>query len=198
MFRFVKTTVFGGVVFLIPIVVIAFILGKAFVISRKISKPFVDLIDFGPVTDALIVETLAILLLILVCFAAGMAARSALFVKLIEPIESKVLSNIPIYQLAKETISSALHAEEQIEGGMIPVLARFDDCWQIAFEVERIAGGMVAVFLPGSPHSTSGTVCLMSEDRISPLNAKRIAVMGSLKGYGKGCGAFFKAPAAES
>ena len=37
-------------------------------------------------------------------------------------------------------------------GELKPVLAQFDDAWYIAFEVERIEGGYVTVFIPGAPN----------------------------------------------
>jgi uncharacterized membrane protein len=38
------------------------------------------------------------------------------------------------------------------------VLARIEDSWQIAFLVERLEGGHVAVFMPGVPNPLSGSV----------------------------------------
>ena len=39
---------------------------------------------------------------------------------------------------------------------MTPVLITLDDYEQMAFEVERTAGGKVVVYLPGAPNSWSG------------------------------------------
>jgi hypothetical protein len=44
---------------------------------------------------------------------------------------------------------------EDIEG-MSVAAVRFDDLWQIGFEIERFEGGKVALFLPGSPDPWSG------------------------------------------
>jgi uncharacterized membrane protein len=38
-FRFLKTTVIGGLVFLVPIIIIVAIIGKAFEIMKKVADP---------------------------------------------------------------------------------------------------------------------------------------------------------------
>jgi len=69
---------------------------------------------------------------------------------------------------------------------MEPVLARFDDSWQIALEVERIPGGVVTIYLPGAPDPWSGSVCFVTEDRIQSLELTLPPVLRILKGIGKG------------
>ena len=76
---------------------------------------------------------------------------------------------------------------------MKPVLVRFDDSWQIAFEVENIPGGTSAVFLPGAPAPWSGSVCLVTEDRIQSLESSLPVIIRTLKGLGKGSSEQFHA-----
>jgi len=191
MLQFLKTTVFGGIVFLVPVIMLVAIIGKALVLTRKLAAPFADLIPFGSIGDVAVVNLLAVALVVLICFLGGLAAKSAAVVRLVDSWESKYLSKIPIYALVKSTISTTLQSEET--EGMKPVLARFDDSWQIGLEVERITGGKVAVYLPGAPDPWSGSVCVMTEDRITSLDVKLLPVLGVLKGFGKGSNSQFRA-----
>jgi uncharacterized membrane protein len=70
--------------------------------------------------------------------------------------------------------------------GMSVVAMRFDDCWQIGFEIERIEGGTVAVFLPGSPDPWSGSVCIAEADRVTPLDLPVAAVVNMARRLGRG------------
>ena len=72
---------------------------------------------------------------------------------------------------------------EDIEG-MSVVIVRFDDLWQIGFEIERIEGGKVAVFLPGSPDPWSGSVCIAEEERVTPLDVPVAAVVNMARRLG--------------
>ena len=182
--QFLKTTIVGGVVFLVPVVIFAYVIGKALAITQKMTAPFTEMLRFSPAVDALVVNLLGLTLIVIVCFLGGLVAKSEAVSKLVESVENSFLSKIPIYALIKSTVSGTLQGNE--EEGMKSVLVRLDDCWQIGFEMERLSGGKVTVFLPGSPDPWSGSICFVSEDRITKLDAKFLPVTKVLKGFGKG------------
>jgi uncharacterized membrane protein len=69
---------------------------------------------------------------------------------------------------------------------MSPVAARFDDSWQVAFEIERIEDGKVVLFLPGAPDPWAGSVCVVTKDRVSPLDLTVTSAVNLMKRLGKG------------
>jgi uncharacterized membrane protein len=56
----------------------------------------------------------------------------------------------------------------------------------VAFLVERIAGGHVAVYVPGAPNPSSGLVYFMTEDRIKPLEMPLPRALKCLRRLGAG------------
>ncbi len=66
------------------------------------------------------------------------------------------------------------------------VLARIEDAWQIAFLVERLEDGHLAVFVSGAPNPQSGSVYLMTEDRIKPAGIPPAAALKCLTRLGAG------------
>ena len=66
------------------------------------------------------------------------------------------------------------------------MLVRFDDQFQLAFEVDRASDGLVAVYVPGSPNPRSGVVSYVTGDRIRPLDAKFKAVLKVYHDLGRG------------
>jgi uncharacterized membrane protein len=121
---------------------------------------------------------------VLICFFAGLAAKTVLAGKLVQFLEKNVLEKIPAYTLLKSKTESVLRPED-IEG-MSPILGRFDDSWQLAFEIERFAGGKVVVFLPGAPDPWSGSVCVLTEDRVTRLDLTVKSAADIMKRLGKG------------
>ncbi len=183
-FGFMKTTLFGGIVFLTPVVILLVIIGKAFEIMKKFAEPLVPLVPMGSLGGILAINLLAILSIVLVCFLAGFAAKSVIASKLVRHLETSVLSHIPFYAVIKGMTASMPGAAEF--DGMKTVLARLDDYSQIAFEIERLEDGNVCVFLPGAPNAWSGAVCIMTEDRIQPLNTTVMAASQHLRRFGRG------------
>ena len=188
MYNFLKTTVLGGVLFLVPIVVLIAILEKALGVAQKAAVPLADALFRGTFAHAhaYMSDLLALGLLLVFCFLAGLAAKTSFARKSVDALEKKVLAKVPTYDSAKSKFLATLQSQSQEGPAMRPVLARFENSWQIAFEVERIPGGIITVYVPGAPDPWSGSVCFMTEDRIQAIDPAMSPVMKTLKDLGKG------------
>jgi len=184
MLRFLKTTVLGGILFLVPIVIFIAVIGKALQITSKFAIPIAGLLGADKIVGVAVAELLAIALLVLICFIAGLAAKTQWAKKFVQSLEINVLEKIPVYELLKTKAQSTLSFEET--EGMSPVAARFDDSWQVAFEIERIEDGKVVLFLPGAPDPWAGSVCVVTKDRVSPLDLTVTSAVNLMKRLGKG------------
>ena len=183
-FSFIKTTIVGGLIFLVPVIVLSIILGKAFEITKTIVGPLVTMIGVKIFAGVGLATLLAILVIVLFCFLTGLMAKTDMAKKVIDWLESSILSNIPGYTFMKKMGES--FAGSNIEQGYEAILARIEDAWQIAFLIERIDGGHVAVFIPGAPSPWSGSVFVMTEDRIRPLDVPLKAVIQCIERLGAG------------
>ena len=189
-FRILRTTIVGGIFFLIPFVVLIIVVGKATRILRVVTVPVAEQI---PIKSALGMETpriLAIVILIAFCFLTGLIAQTKLARKLVDWLESNLLSNIPGYSFIKKIGEEA--AGTIPAGSQEAVLVCFGDAWQIGFLMERISDGRVVVFIPDAPSPWAGGVFILTEDRIKPLNVPSTAALKSLQRYGEGTGAIVK------
>jgi len=184
MLGILKTTIFGGIIFLVPFIVIFAIVAKAFEIMKNLAAPLVSLAPVGPAGGVLIVNLIAIIFVVTICFFAGLAAKTSAASKVANQLETTVLSNIPFYSVIKGMVSS--FSDTTSYEGMKTVLVRLDDYSQLAFEVERLDDGTVAVFLPGAPNPWSGTVCVMTADRVKSIDASMIAATRSIRSFGHG------------
>ena len=186
LWRLIRTTLIGGVIFLIPLVFIVVVFGKAFQIMKVVATPLSKLIPFESVVGFAVVEILTVLVLILVCVLVGMLARSPWAQKVYEKLDAVLLQVIPGYAWIKG-ITGGIH-DQDASDVLKPVLVRFDDQFQLAFEVDRASDGLVAVYLPGSPDPRSGTVSYVTADRIQPVDAGFKAVVKICRNLGRGSG----------
>jgi uncharacterized membrane protein len=184
MFQFIKTTALGGILFLIPVIILVAVFTQAHQLVSKIAAPVLAIMPVERVFGIVVLNLLILTLGVLICFLAGLAAKSPVAVRLVASLESKFLSKVPAYDVEKTKLASRMRFEEGTETQ--PVLVRFDDQWQIGFEVDNIAGGKVAVFLPGAPDPWSGSVSIVTDDRITRLDSTLAATLGIFKHLGKG------------
>jgi uncharacterized membrane protein len=180
--KFVRTTLAGGVLFLLPVVVVVIIVGKALAIAREIVTPLATRLPVESVIGLATPKLLAITLLVLLCFLAGVFARTRLAQKMVARLETTVLFNVPGYEFFKGVSRSLLGQEKHLAHPV--VLARIEDAWQIALLMERLEGGHVAVFVPDVPSPQSGSLYFMTEDRIKLMDVPSAAAMKCLKRYG--------------
>lgn len=181
--QFIKTTALGGILFLIPIVILIAIFKQAHEWIGKLAGPVLASVPVERVVGIAVVDLLALALVLLICFLAGLAARMPVAVGFVSSLESEFLSKVPGYELAKAKLTAQMRFEE---GDSTPVLVRFDDQWQIGFEIERIAGGHMAVYLPGAPDPWSGSISIVTNDRVTRLDSKQVAALSIFKHLGQG------------
>ena len=182
--QLIRTTLVGGLLFLVPITVLGIVLGKALALGHKLVGPLAARIPVQSIIGLRTPALLAISLIVVFCFLAGLFARSALAQKIVRGLEAAVLSNVPGYEFLKSVGESMLGVEKK--SAHETVLTRIEDAWQMAFLVERIEGGHAAVFVPGAPNPLSGSLFFLPEDRIKPAHIPPAVALKCLKRLGAG------------
>ena len=192
---FLRLTLIGGVIFLIPLVIVVAAVGKAFQIMQAVAAPLDRLIPVESVAGIAFVDVLAVIVMVLLCLIAGLAARSPWGRKIYTRLDELLLQMIPGYAWIKGVTGEI--SDEQAKATLKPVLARFDDLYQVGFEVDRTDDGLVAVYLPGAPDPRSGSLSYMTPDRIQGIDAGFTTVSQSFKKLGRGFGAMLPVPLAQ-
>jgi len=181
--HFLKTTVIGGVVFLVPIVFLIMILTKAAQLMMMVAEPMAEWIPVDSVGGVALANVIAAAAIVVVCFVAGLLARRALVKTTVDKLETKVLTKVPGYVIVKGMLSG-LHDDEQYQ--LKPVMANFGSSQRIGLEIERLQDGRVVVFTPGAPNPWSGIVHIMSADAIEHLDMEMPVYMENVERFGQG------------
>jgi uncharacterized membrane protein len=185
--QFVRTTVVGGLFFLAPIVVLIVILAKAFDYAKKGLDAVVVHIPAASNLTAGEATALAVALVALVCFLAGLVARTVTAQRLIDALESSVLTKIPAYDYLKQESASALGVAEIAE---LPVVfVPMEGGWQLGVQTEAMSDGLVSIFVPGAPNPHSGSVFFFPTDTVRPAGIKMVAALNCLRRCGAGASA---------
>jgi uncharacterized membrane protein len=182
--RFLKATVVGGLMFLVPLALVLVVLRHAMQFASKIATPIAAVFPPGPLGGAGLATLVAIVILLLVAFAAGLLANTAAGKRITRWFEESILGGMPQYRMVK----SVAEGFAQIESGegMKPVMVRGDDGWQLGYRVEDLPGDWVAVFLPAAPTPMSGNVMYVTADRVLPLDIPMPEAMKLVKRVGIG------------
>jgi uncharacterized membrane protein len=182
---YLKATIVGGLLFLLPMVILAAVVGYAIKLAAKVSKPIIDLLPEAWL-GAGIVTIVAALLIIFVSLAAGLYARTRSGKGIVNWLENSILGGLPQYQLVK-SMAEGLAQVEAAEG-VTPALISIEEGWQIGYLLDTLDSGWVAVFLPQSPTPMSGNIMYLPAERIRPLGISMVQAMSIVKRLGVGSG----------
>jgi len=182
--RMVQTTIFGGLLFLLPLVLVAILLGHAIRLAGKVSKPLTDTLQVDAVIGSGGEEALAILMLVGISILAGLFARTKAARTMMRWAETSFLGGLPQYQMVK----SMAEGLAQVEGadGARPALINIEEAWQLGYVLETLGNGWVAVFLPQAPTPLSGNAMYLPEERVRPLTITMAHAMTLVKRMGLG------------
>ncbi len=179
---FFRDTLTGGILFLLPVVLILVMIGKAFDMLEKISTPIASKLPnsiFGLDGSKLV----AIALLIILCFLSGLMFRTKRVKGWISILEDKVLVYVPGYALIKAMTADAVG--DSTGKSMIPVAVKDEEIWNLGFLVEETEL-MCTVFIPDAPRPDAGEIRLVPKESVKKLDVTLKAFNICLKNYGKG------------
>ncbi|PWK72570.1 hypothetical protein [Aminobacter sp. AP02] len=189
MANFLKTTVVGGIIFLLPVVLLSLLLSHALKLAHQFVAPLshsLQLDQMGAVAGFSVVTTVAVAALIVVSFAAGMIARTATGTRLSVWVEQSLIGGLPPYRMIRTMAEGLMQLENS--GSLKPALINIEDGWQLGHLVEEVAEGWVTVFLPQAPTPLSGNVMYLPADRVRPLDITMVQATAIVKRIGAGSG----------
>lgn len=185
MLKVLKTTVSGGLVFLLPLAVLGYLLGKILATAQKIAEPISDKLpvsSFAGISATIIV---AVVGLVAVSFLAGLFARTRIAQRAMKELETQLLGRVPAYGLLKSLGNDIVAPEQEAERRV--VLVRFDDAWQVAIKIAAATEGQhTVVFVPDSPTPQSGTVMIVESSRVHETEIPLRKAMSALAVRGMG------------
>jgi uncharacterized membrane protein len=158
---FLRDRVIDGLIFLIPIVALL-LLGRAILqFVRQLLGPFAERLPTagltGPVADYLV----AAIVLLIAAFIAGLLASLQLVRRFSERIEQFALRRVPGYSILRSFFPKPDDTEN-----LQVLLVTLDDAWLFGFLMETLPDGMLAVFVPGVPAPTAGSLYFFTEQQV--------------------------------
>jgi len=178
--EFLKTTLIGGLLVVLPIWVIIILVIKSLTMLAGFIKPLVDHLP-GSVNYPWIV---AIAILLAACFAVGIAVRTALGRWSMHLLERNLLERLPGYTLIR-SFAQRLAGTGETEA-FAPVLVELEEALVPAFLVERHPDGRCTVFVPSAPTPAAGSIYILTPERVHRVDVPIVKAMSCISKWGNG------------
>ncbi len=180
----IKTTALGGLLFLLPIVVIGYVLAYVYAIAAGSYHHVKPWIPFDSATGIVLVFCLAIMALLVACFVLGLIAQRAIGRHFTQSIEQQLIRVYPKYAIYKDLLAGKFGGDGSIPS-LRPVLVRNGGLIQVAFEADRSATGLAVIYLPGAPDAWNGSIAVVATEQIQPIDVPFSQVLAMCERLGR-------------
>lgn len=180
---FIKITVIGGLVVIVPIAILVFVVGDAVAGLITATKPLTQDLPFDAFTNAAIALLLVIALIIAICFIAGFLLNT-LWGKTIKSwLERTLLEKIPMYS----TLRGLTQKFAGLEGADYPVVEvdlYNSDSRVLGVLMDTLPDERRVVYIPSSPIVTVGQLHILPTTRVTETDLSMTETIGCLSQMG--------------
>ena len=159
--KVLRDTLVGGIVFMLPFLVIALILGQALDVASHLYAPIVRAIPAFADYSVFGQMLLSIASLVLIALLSGVFVRTVPGQQLFRWLETSILGAIPQFATARLLVEG-IADEELARVVMVPD----DDTLRIGFAFQMVTEGWLPVYLPGAPDWRAGELILVDANKV--------------------------------
>lgn len=179
-FRFIKTTLVGGLLFVLPVWLSVLLLVKSLGALTLIFKPIMK----GLPEEVNHPFLASVLVLVLGCFVVGLLIQTSLGCICNNAFRTHVLDHIPGYAVLRGLTEQLTH--HGYANAFAPCLAEIEEALVPAFIVERHTDGRFTVFVPSAPTPVAGSIYILAPERVHPIDVSVLKVMSCVSKWGSG------------
>jgi uncharacterized membrane protein len=185
--EFAKTTLIGGFLIILPIYVSLILIAKALqgllAAMRPITAVVPAYVQFR--------EIIAALVIIAICFIAGLIVRTGPGLRAKNAFEGAVLERLPGYTLLRGLAGRFTGRGD--EPTFAPALVEIEEALVPALIVERLDDGSFTVLVPSVPTPMAGALYILPPERVHPVDVPFTSALKVFSKWGAGAGEFVRA-----
>lgn len=186
--NFLKATLLGGVMVILPVVLTFFFLRWFINLITELVNPFTRLLVEHSHIQKNIADFLVVVIIILICFLVGMLIKTRLGIFIHGQVEKRILKIAPGYSLFRETAKQFLGQKRAPFSSVALVRAFENSTMMTAFITDRHPDGSYTVFVPSGLNPTSGLIYHLQKEFVHPVEVSVEVTMRSIISCGAGSG----------
>ena len=187
--EFLKTSLLGGVVVILPVAILVSVTIWVFNLITGLISPLTHLVTKDLQANELVSETIAISLILAVCFFVGVLVRTRLGDILYRLLETRILKLAPGYSMIKETVLHLFGNHKESPFSSVALAQIFCNSTMVTcFITDKHDDGSFTVFVPTGPNPTSGLIYHLEGKYVHPVDIPVQDAMRSVISCGAGSG----------
>lgn len=195
--KFIKTSLIGGLVVILPIAILGFFFKWLFSTVTNLIQPLTNYASSLYPLPEIVADMLVIVIILLSCFFVGAIVSTKLGNFLHQTFDHVLQKLAPGYRMIKEVVVQIMGSSENspFSNGMVARVKIFGvDCpTEVTALVVDRSDDTYSVFMPTGPNPTSGNIYHVKEDQVTLYpDIKLDSAMRTVIACGAGSGELFK------
>ena len=155
---FVKTTLLGGFLVVIPVVILIFVLNGLYNFFAENLRPITKVLIETAQLNEFLASILSIIIILLLFFIVGLIIKTRFGHYVYSQFDEKILKRIPFYKIIKETVVQLFASDKSLFKSVALVNLYCTETLVTAFITDEHEDGSYTVFVPSGPAPTAGFV----------------------------------------
>lgn len=155
---FFKTTLLGGFLVVIPVVLLIFVLYGLYNFVADNIRPITQLLIETAQLNEYVASIIAIGIILLLFFIVGLLVKTSVGHYTYSFFDEKILKRIPFYKIIKETVIQLFSSDRNFFKSVALVNLFCNETLVTAFITDEHPDGSYTVFVPSGPAPTAGFV----------------------------------------
>jgi len=170
--KFIKTSLFGGLVVILPIAILGFFFKWLFKTVTDLIQPLTNFAAKVYPIPEVAADILVILIISITCFIVGVVVRTKIGNFLHRKFDTALQQMAPGYRMIKEVVSQLFgnDSTSPFSNGMVAKVKLFgvDSPTEVtALVTDRHKDGSFTVFMPTGPNPTSGNIYHVTAQQVT-------------------------------
>jgi uncharacterized membrane protein len=183
---FFKTTLLGGVLVVLPIVILILVFRWLYEFIADKIKPITQILLETAKLQEFVASVLAITVILLSFFVVGLIIKTRLGQYSFEQLELRFLTKLPLYNIIKETILQLVGTEKKLFKHVALVNLFGNETRVTAFITDEHDDGSYTVFVPSGPAPTAGFIYHLKANSVQKVNCPIDKAMRTIFSVGAG------------
>ncbi|MFZ2901106.1 MAG: DUF502 domain-containing protein [Saprospiraceae bacterium] len=190
--HFVRTTLLGGAVVVLPVTIFILLAKLIFDTIRALIDPISSILPFPSISSDILLDLIALGLIIAFFFLMGLFVQTSLGQGLIALIERELLHRLPFYGAIKETVLQFTGAK-RMPFSQVVIVRPYgpEGSKMFGFVADEHKNGKYTIFVPTAPNPTNGFIFYMEAREVELVDVKPEEAIRMIIGIGTGASKMF-------
>lgn len=190
--QYLSKTLLQGFLVILPLTIIILVLYVVFRFIFNLVAPLSALISPGQEDPHWIFNVIALVILVVFVFMAGLMVQNRVGKVYFKIFERKYLKKIPLYHMVHETVYQFAGVKKLPFSEVVMIDPYKTGTLMTGFITDRITEDLFSVFVPTAPNPMNGNIYHVPRNAVTFLNVSTQDAMRTVVGMGTGTSSLWK------